>query len=97
MTAQLTNLSRKGFEARIKSGMRINKLNTNAAFMPPGPDKNPARYVRGGAVLTVKLPGTALPNTISFKSLPVYQPERHDPVRPGADDHLRYKSRGFQT
>ena len=97
MTAQLTNLSRKGSEARIKSGIRVNVLNTNAAFMPPGPDKNPARYVRGGVVLLPKLPGMALPNTISFKAQPVYQPDRNDPVRTGADDHLQYKSRGFPT
>jgi len=40
-------------------------------------------------------PDAVPPPTISLWSQPVYKPERMEPVRGGANDFLRYKSRGF--
>ena len=77
--------------------MRVNVHNSSTAFWPKGKDKNPAHYVRGGAVLMPKDPNAALPNTISVWEQPVYVPPKNDPVRPGANDFLAVKSRGDRT
>jgi hypothetical protein len=39
----------------------------------------------------------ALPGGVNLFTQPVYQPERMEPVRSGADDHLRYASWGTGT
>lgn len=45
----------------------------------------------------VRAPNEALPNTQSFLDRGDYQPDPPKPVRAGADDHQRFRSRGFQT
>jgi hypothetical protein len=42
----------------------------------------------------VKHPDAAPPNGINVFALPVYVPPKNDPVRPGADDHLKIQSKG---
>ena len=37
----------------------------------------------------------ALPNTYNLLKAPKYKPESVQSVRAGADDHLKFKSRGF--
>lgn len=37
----------------------------------------------------------ALPNTYNLLKAPKYKPPPTQSVRPGADDHLKYKSKGF--
>lgn len=37
----------------------------------------------------------ALPNTYNLLKAPKYKPQPTQSVRPGADDHLKHKSRGF--
>lgn len=37
----------------------------------------------------------ALPNTYNLLKAPKYKPPPTQSVRPGADDHLKYKSRGI--
>lgn len=43
-----------------------------------------------------RLPGEALPRTISVMS-GEYKPQASAPMRPGADDHLACKSAGYLT
>ena len=79
-----------------KRVLRVNQNNPAHALAPLA-DKNPARYVRGGAVLLPKLPGQALPagdNLFKRDTYVVGDGERMQSGRPGADDHLKIKSRG---
>lgn len=81
---------------RTHTVLRVNQ-NNPAHAMAPLNDKNPARYVRGGAVLLPKRLGQALPaNNNLFKrdTYVVGDGERMQSGRPGADDHLMIRSRG---
>ena len=42
-----------------------------------------------------KLPGEAEPSTISIWKQPVYKPQQMDTPRPGANDHLKVRSKGI--
>ena len=77
-----------------KAATRVNPHATLESFRNTTGDKAHAKE-RRGFVPTVKDPDAVLPPTISLWSQPVYKPERMEPVRRGADDFLRYKSRGF--
>lgn len=57
-------------------------------------DKNPKRYVSGGPLLMERTPDMATPPGINIKTQPVYVPPKREAMRPGADDHLKYKSLG---
>ena len=57
-------------------------------------DKNPERYVRGGYTPRQRDEHEALPPSISLWQQPVYVPHSMEPIRGGANDFLRYKSRG---
>jgi hypothetical protein len=84
---------------RTKRVLRINQENP-AHAMAPYTDKNPPTYVRGGAVLLPKRLGQALPaNNNLFKrdTYVVGDGERMQSGRPGADDHFKYKSRGYSV
>jgi|VirMetMinimDraft_7_1064189.scaffolds.fasta_scaffold32649_4 hypothetical protein len=75
-------------------------LNSSAHALSPLTDKNPKRYVSGGAVLMPKLPGAALPNKSNIWDRTTYRTgdgEIAQQMRPGADDHLQMKSRGFSV
>ena len=81
---------------RTHNVWRVNQ-NTPAHALAPLNDKNPAKYVRGGAVINPKRPGQALPPSDDLFRRAVYvvgDGERMQSGRPGADDHLQYKSRG---
>ena len=81
---------------RTKKVLRVNQENPAHALCPV-PDKNPPRYVRGGPLLLPKLPGQALPPGDNLFERGTYVPgdgERMQSGRPGADDHLRIRSRG---
>ena len=76
--------------------LRVNQENP-AHALAPLTDKNPPRYVRGGAVLMQKRPGQVLPannNLFERGTYVVGDGERMQSGRPGADDHLKIKSRG---
>lgn len=77
-----------------KKAMRVNKQAPLASFAVSFNEKNPKRYVAGGALLTPKDPNAALPNTISVWEQPTYVPPKAALLRPGADDFLNIKSRG---
>lgn len=82
-------------EQRTRTVLRENKQNLSHVL--PLTDKNPKRYVSGGAVLLPKLPGRAMPNTSDIFARGTYSVgdgERMQSGRPGADDHFKYKSHG---
>ena len=86
----------KSVEERTRKVLRENQHNPAHALAPLN-DKNPKRYVRGGAVLLPKRPGQALPPSDDLFRRAVYvvgDGERMQSGRPGADDHLQYKSKG---
>ena len=81
---------------RTKQVLRENQESPAHALAPLN-DKNPKRYVRGGAVLLPKRPGQALPagdNLFKRDTYVVGDGERMQSGRPGADDHLMIRSRG---
>lgn len=81
---------------RTKQVLRVNQMNP-AHALAPYTDKNPAKYVGGGVVVNPKRIGQAMPLTNDLFKRGIYVPgdgERMQSGRPGADDHLQYKSRG---
>lgn len=92
----LNNLSKRSAEENTKRVLRVNQHNP-AHTLAPYTDKNPPKYVSGGTVINPKLPGQALSTGDNLFKRGVYVPgdgERMQSGRPGADDHLQYKSRG---
>ena len=84
---------------RTKQVLRVNQENPAHALAPLS-NKNPPRYVRGGALLLPKRPGQALPPGDNLFNRGTYVPgdgERMQSGRPGADDHLKVKSRGYSV
>ena len=75
--------------------LRVNKMAPLASFAEKSLDKNPKRYVSGGALLMPKDAYAAWPNTMSVWEQPTYVPPKAALFRPGADDHLKHKSKGF--
>lgn len=84
---------------RTKQVLRVNQENPAHALAPLS-DKNPPRYVRGGALLIAKLPGMAASANNNLFDRGTYVPgdgERMQSGRPGADDHLKVRSRGYSV
>ena len=84
---------------RTRKVLRVNQHNPAHALAPMN-DKNPKRYVSGGAVLMPKLKGAALPNKSNIWDRTTYRTgdgEIAQQMRPGADDALKLPSRGFST
>lgn len=73
---------------------RINQSAPTHAMPTVLKDKNPKRYVSGGPLLMERTPDMATPPGINIKTQPVYVPPKRESMRPGADDHLKYKSLG---
>ena len=73
--------------------MRINPTTGLGAFAVTAGDKA-HKKLRTGAVLLVKDPNAAKPKTLNIWQQPTYKPESGY-VRPGANDFLSIKSRGF--
>ena len=78
----------------MKQATRVNPPATLTSFTNTTGDKAHAKE-RTGFRPSVKDPDAVLPPTISLWEQPVYKPERMEPVRGGANDFLRCKSRGF--
>lgn len=78
-----------------KKATRVNRQAPLASFAVSFNEKNPARYVAGGALLMPKDPNVVPPNTMSVWERPAYVPPKAALFRPGADDHLKIKSKGF--
>ena len=81
-------------EAKAK---KVNKTVGLGSFAQTLGQKNAPRYVRGGPVLMVKDPSAVKSPNTSVWEQPVYVSERPIPTRPGADDHLKFKSLGDRT
>lgn len=77
--------------------MRVNKQATLGEFARP--EKTTYKYGQGGGyVPMVRTPDMAAPRTFNhMKDGQVYVPEKSEPVRPGATDALKLKSRGYPT
>jgi hypothetical protein len=79
-----------------KAATRVNAhASSPHAFPPVLGDKGQACMRSTGELLMPKDPNAALPNTISIWDLETYKPPKNEYVRPGANDFLRYKSRGI--
>jgi hypothetical protein len=78
----------------MKKAMRVNSIAPLGAFAKTTGDKEIQKY-RTGYVPMEKEPGTALPQSTNVWAQPVYTPDHSGYVRPGANDHLKIKSRGM--
>ena len=77
-----------------KAATRVNPHATLESFTPTTGDKVHARQ-RTGFVPMPKAPDAVPPPQMSVWARESYVPEKSGYQRPGADDHLKYKSRGF--
>lgn len=77
--------------------MRVNRSATLGAFAKP--EKTTYKYGQGGGfVPMVRTPDMAEPRTFNhMKDGQLYVPDNSDPVRPGAMDAFKIKSRGYKT
>ena len=81
-----------------KQATRVNGHATLGALPSTLGDKNPPRYVRGEPLLMERTEDMAAPRTFNhMKDGLVYVPEKNEPVRPGATDAMKIKSRGYPT
>lgn len=78
----------------MKKALRVNPHATLESFTPTTGDKVHAKQ-RTGFVPSYKDPAAVPPPQMSIWARDSYVPEKSGYQRPGADDHLRYKSRGF--
>lgn len=93
------NITVRTVAERTRTVLRVNRQSLSHV-LPPLSDKNPKRYVSGGAVLMPKLPGQALPNKSNIWDRDTYRTgdgEVLQQMRPGAEDALKLPSRGFKT
>ena len=74
--------------------MRVNKTATLGSFNNNTGDKERARY-RTGFIPSNKDPEAVQAQQINIWKQPVYKPDKNEYVRPGANDFLAIKSRGF--
>ena len=77
--------------------MRVNREATLGAFAKP--EKTTYKYGQsGGYVPMVRTPDMAEPRTFNhMKDGQLYVPDNSEPVRPGAMDAFKIKSRGYKT
>ncbi len=78
----------------MKKALRVNPPSTLASFNNRTGEKEQVKY-RTGFVPSVKDPNAVPPPSMSIWEQPVYKSPAPAYVRPGADDFLRCKSRGF--
>jgi hypothetical protein len=83
-----------GNQNLMKKAMRVNKTSTLAVFNNSTGDKEQVKY-RTGFVPVEKDPNAVPSPAMSIWKRDSYEPANMTPMRPGADDHLRYKSRGM--
>jgi hypothetical protein len=77
-----------------KAALRVNPHNTLESFGNTTGDKAQAQ-VRRGYVPPVRDPNTTPAPAINIWKQSIYVPENNTPARRGAEDFLRYKSRGL--
>jgi len=77
-----------------QAALRVNPKTSLESFGNTTGDKAQAQ-VRRGFVPMPRDPNTALPPQINLWKQSVYVPENTQPARRGAEDFLRYKSRGM--
>jgi hypothetical protein len=77
-----------------KAALRVNPHNTLESFQNTTGDKAHMKE-RTGFVPSRRDPDAVPPATNSLWSQPVYVPPKQGYVRPGANDFLTIKSRGF--
>ena len=77
-----------------QKALRVNPQATLTSFTNTTGDKAHMKE-RTGFRPSVKHPDAVLPPTISLWEQPTYVPPKQGYMRPGAEDFLRYKSRGF--
>ena len=78
----------------MKKALRVNPPSTLTSFTNRTGDKEQVKY-RTGFVPSVKDPNAVPPPSMSIWEQPVYKSPAPAYVRPGANDFLRCKSRGF--
>ena len=86
-------------EQRTHKVLRENRENPMHAMAAPI-DKNPPRYVRGGAVLLPRLKGAATPANQNIWDRGTYRVgdgEVRQVLRPGSQDAMKLPSKGFST
>ena len=79
-----------------RAALRVNPPSTLSSFNNRTGDKEQVKY-RTGFVPSVKDPNAVLPPSISIWKQPVYKSAPAAYMRPGADDHLKFKSVGNRT
>ena len=77
-----------------KKALRVNPEAALESFRNTTGDKAHAKE-RTGFVPSRRDPDAVPPATNSLWSQPIYKPDNSGYVRPGADDHLKIKSRGM--
>lgn len=88
--------SKQTVSERTKKVLRVNR-ETLAHVLPALPDKTIPKEVHGNTYSMTKRQGQALPPSNDLFKRGTYVPgdgERMQSGRPGADDHLKIKSRG---
>ena len=80
----------------MKQATRVNPHATLQSFANTIGDKAHAKERRGFKP-TVKDPDLVPAPALSVWQQPVYVAEKVQPMRPGADDHLKFKSAGDRT
>ena len=86
-------------EQRTRKVLRQNRENP-MHVMSSTIDKNPSRYVHGGAVLLPKLEGAAVPANLNVWDRPTYRVgdgETRQVLRPGSQDAIKLPSLGLST
>ena len=76
--------------------MRVNRPAPLESFNNTTGDKEQVKY-RTGFVPLAKDPDAVKAPAMSLWHQPVYVPQNLTPMRPGADDHLKFKSVGNLT
>jgi hypothetical protein len=77
-----------------KQATRVNKTTKLGNFTPSLGEKNVEKYVRGDYVPVARHPSVVAAPDLNIWLQPVYMGEKPAYVRPGADDHLKIKSKG---
>ena len=79
--------------------MKTNKTTGLGTFASTLGDVLPKKKDRAPTVFvpSVRDPNAVQAPSINIWNLPVYKPDSVSPTRQGADDHMRYKSKGCRT
>ena len=79
-----------------KAATRVNSPSTLSSFNNRTGDKEQVKY-RTGFIPSAKDANAVPAPAMNLWEYPVYVPPKNEYVRPGADDHLKFKSVGNRT